>query len=357
MKEITKKINADNIFLSESTLYFDIETTGFSPANTSIYLIGCIYLKGCDCFITQFFAETPDEEILILEGFFGLLKDYSVLIHYNGSGFDIPYIIKKCALLNLPCDFTGIKSIDIYKAIQPVKSIFKLINLKQKTVEEFFGIRRNDPYSGGELINVYNSYVSCPDSKQLDILLAHNHDDVYGMLLIAPIMDYTCILNDDYTIESMEAKDVLTSGSIAKKEIYITLKLNKDLPVRVSTGNSNYYCTMFHNTAKISIKAHTDELKFFYPNYNDYYYLPGEDCAIHKSVAFYVDKNYRTKAKAANCYSKKTGVFLPQYAETITPYFKIDYFDIITYFEYTDDFVNNTSLIRKYVNHIFATLL
>ena len=37
------------------------------------------------------------------------------------------------------------------------------------------------------------------------------------------------------------------------------------------------------------------ELKHFYPNYREYYYLPHEDRAIHKSVALYVDRNFRTK--------------------------------------------------------------
>ena len=70
-----------------------------------------------------------------------------------------------------------------------------------------------------------------------------------------------------------------------------------------------------------------------------------------------MDKNFRTKAKAANCYSKKTGTFLPQYKEVITPFFRIDFYDKISYFEYTDDFSENTEDILKYCHHIFSTLL
>ena len=42
-----------------------------------------------------------------------------------------------------------------------------------------------------------------------------------------------------------------------------------------------------------------DTLKYFYDNYKDYFYLPKEDTAIHKSVATYVDKDFRQKAKTA----------------------------------------------------------
>ena len=92
-------------------------------------------------------------------------------------------------------------------------------------------------------------------------------------------------------------------------------------------------------------------------NYKDYYYLPEEDTAIHKSVAFYVDKNYRTKAKAATCYSKKTGCFLPQHQVVVSPYFKLEYHDKITYFELTDEFIDNETDVKAYVMHVLSLLL
>ena len=59
------------------------------------------------------------------------------------------------------------------------------------------------------------------------------------------------------------------------------------------------------------LPVYSGELKYFYPNPSDYYYLPLEDCAMHKSVASFVEKEYRKKATAATCYTKKTGTFLP----------------------------------------------
>ena len=107
---------------------------------------------------------------------------------------------------------------------------------------------------------------------------------------------------------------------------------------------------------KIKISVYNGGLKFFYQNYKDYYYLPMEDRSIHKSIAFYVDKNYRTKANAANCYSKKTGRFIPQYEEIISPYFKIDYSDKITYFELTNEIINQPDLIKNYIDNVLMHL-
>ena len=363
MKEFTTGTELDTIKLpmsgysEEEVLYFDIETTGFAPAGTLLYMIGCVYKKCDGYYITQWFLDKEDGEKELLTAFFDFLSGFKALVHYNGSGFDIPYIIKKCAILGVPCNFSGIHSIDIYKSILPMKTLFKLDNLKQKSIERFMGISRDDKYSGGELINIYHTYLKTHDDNLLSLLLGHNHDDVIGMTSIVSMLNYSCISNRNYSFDSIELRDSTSPVGVLRKEVVVSLKLENSVPVRVSYGNEHYYFTAFGDIARICVTAHTDELKYFYPNYKDYYYLPEEDRSIHKSVAFYVDKNYRTRAKAANCYSKKTGVFLPQYDEVISPYFKIDYYDKITYFEYTPDFIENPGLIMDYANHIFHVLL
>ena len=54
----------DKIY-DEESIFFDIETTGFSPANSSVYLIGCARRKGKYICIDQYFAENPSEEKII----------------------------------------------------------------------------------------------------------------------------------------------------------------------------------------------------------------------------------------------------------------------------------------------------
>ena len=57
---------ADNslaeLIFTENSLFFDIETTGFSAARTSLYLIGCAARKENLLIVDQFFAETPADE-------------------------------------------------------------------------------------------------------------------------------------------------------------------------------------------------------------------------------------------------------------------------------------------------------
>lgn len=363
MKEYIKEMAAGDFKLpacgySETeVLYFDIETTGFSPAVTCLYLIGCAYKDENGYHFRQFFLDNPDDESSMLKEFIDFVHNFKCIIHYNGSGFDIPYIIKKCEIHGIPCDFTGISSLDIYKTILPVKSVFNIENLKQKTVELFMGIRREDKYSGGELIEIYQRYLKSRDDDLLSLLLTHNRDDVYGMIGICPVTAYADLLNGGFSFENIEMRDATTFSGTPRKEVIITCRLNHEVPERVSSGNDDYYFTAYGSTLRICVTAYTRELKYFYPDYKNYYYLPKEDCSIHKSVAFYVDKNYRTRAKAANCYSRKTGLFLPQYEEIVSPYFKIDYYDKTTYFEYVPDFTDNATLILQYACHILKALI
>ena len=51
-------------------------------------------------------------------------------------------------------------------------------------------------------------------------------------------------------------------------------------------------------------------LKYFYKDYKNYYYLPEEDTAIHKSIGQFVDRDHKVAATKETCYQKKTGNFI-----------------------------------------------
>ena len=354
-------ITIDNISLIKypinEVIFFDIETTGFSPETSILYMIGCIYYQQNHFICSQWFSDTMEAQKDIIIAFMEFIKNFKVLVCYNGQGFDIPYLTKKCTIYNLPYDFNNIECIDIYKYIAPYKSLFKTDNLKQKTMESFIGLSREDQYSGGELIAFYEKYLLNHSNDILDILVLHNHDDLVGMTKLISLLAYPMVFNEKLNLKKLEEINNPSYDQFPNKEIHFQMELSNKVPKRVTCGNNTFYLTLYENIAELSVKAYTRELKYFYPNYKDYYYLPIEDTAIHKSIAFYVDKNFKTRAKAANCYSKKTGCFLPQYNEIICPYFKIDYYDKETYFEFTDEFKSDNTAIANYFLHVVNHLL
>ena len=103
----------------EDLLFFDIETTGFSGDRCQLYLIGCTYYKDNTWNLIQWFADTKAAEKDLLDHFFDFLKQYKTVVHFNGDGFDIPFLQKRCKHFDLPCGFSGVSSFDIYKKIKP----------------------------------------------------------------------------------------------------------------------------------------------------------------------------------------------------------------------------------------------
>lgn len=344
-------------YFTEETIFFDIETTGFSPASSDIYLIGCMYKEGENHIIEQFFAESEADEKAILEGFLESLNKHKTIISFNGIGFDLPFIRAKCNAHQIPEHLGEFHCVDIFKLINNFKSLLKLPNYKQKTLENFLGLKRKDQFTGGELINVYYDYKKTGSADAEHLLLLHNYEDVLGMSELLPILSYPEVLNGNFSVFSAEVVPYTTYDGETAKEMILTLTNGFLLPKRVSHQCMDYYITMNQEFTRIRIPVYEGELRYFYPNYKDYYYLPQEDKAIHKSVATFVDKEYRENAKASNCYTRKTSSFLPQYDAVMNPFFLKEHKDKCSYFELTDDFMASDEMLKRYAEHIFRLFL
>lgn len=304
-------------------LFFDIETTGFSAASTHLYLIGCIYEKNDEWLLKQWFLENPREEREALELFSEFLTDFDTLIHFNGSGFDIPYLNKKYEKYKLRSPFPDMKSIDIYKLLMPFKKLLGMTSLKQKAFEQYMGIGREDIFTGGDLIAVYEDYVEYRQPDALNLLLLHNHDDIIGMTKLLPMLYYPRLFSEAPQFLSTEIHDYRSVQNNEARELFLEFKYPFSVPValKLFTG-SDIFAFFEADRLRLRVPIINAELKYFYPNYRDYYYLPLEDCAMHKSVAQFVDKNYRIQAKANTCYLKKQSAFIPVSVGCNAPVFR-----------------------------------
>ena len=71
--EITYPI--DKYIPLDKTLFFDIETTGFTAKSSYLYLIGCVFFTNNAWYIRQWFATTYKEELEILTSFLEFAKN------------------------------------------------------------------------------------------------------------------------------------------------------------------------------------------------------------------------------------------------------------------------------------------
>jgi len=231
--------------------------------------------------------------------------------------------------------------------IRPLKPLLQLSALNQKSLEEYLGLFRRDPYSGGELIEVYRKFTHMHSDDLLNVLLLHNYEDLLGMLSILPMLNYLPLTEGSFAVSSAERDgDFLLIYGLLPAPVPKSFSLREEL----------FYLSCDKEYFGMQISGISKNLKHFFKDYKNYYYLPLEDTAIHKSVASFVDKQYREPAKASTCYCRKKGFYLPQYTALFEPVFKEDYSASLLYFACSDAFIQDKSSLRCYAEHLLKTV-
>lgn len=297
-------ITNSSVNLDTNHYVIDIETTGLSPRFASIYMIGFIYKAENQTIAEQWFCEKDSDEYEMLFRLNQLLASNPTLYHFNGDQFDMPFIKKRMALYNLICN--PYESIDIMKVVRPYKKLLQLENIKLKTIEALFGYVRKDPFTGGDLIEVYKTYLLGPDERLMQTLLLHNYEDLLGLLKVLSHMPLFRLL------QAFKEQTVLIDlhYSTIVNGVYKG-KFSVDLSESYKLHHPSYDVSILNSELTITIPVLVDNLHYFFPDPQNYYYLTNEDYAIHKSVGQFVAKDHRIQATKSNAYIKKEGFFLP----------------------------------------------
>lgn len=336
-KDIEFKYISDNI---DDILYFDIETTGFMAKSTDLYLIGYAHNTARGFEITLLFNDDGCSEQEMLKTFADILMKFKVLVSYNGDTFDIPYLNEKFAQFNINCDIKSlISSFDIYKIVKKYKNRLHLQSIKQSDIEKLVKINREEFISGGELIQIYKKYLQYHQDIDLNRLISHNHDDINGLIQLTNILSIHNLFTGKYDIGET---------IVADNKLCISINLHDAIPVRINYANEYFYVNGYKNEVKIYIQIINDTLKYYFKDYKNYYFLPYEEMAIHKSMATYVDSNHKVKATKATAFTKKEGAFIrcPKYVGAEQFCYNIK--DNTKYILLDDNLLMNKELLYKY---------
>ncbi len=350
--QFTIKYPIERIAPIHKILFLDIETTGFTAKSSSLYLIGTAFYQDNCWHIRQWFAENREDEAALLEDFFAFASSYTHLVHFNGNNFDLPYLIQKCEQHNLPHRFDNFDGIDIYKRISPYKFFLHTPNCRQKTLEELLGVDREDIYNGGELISIYHDYVKNPVDSSYQLLLQHNADDMKGMLNIFPLLAFYDLFNGPIKAKKVQSNRYVDYHGHDRQELLMKLALPSALPLAISNLSNGCYFSGEAAEGILKVPLYEEEMKYFYSNYKDYYYLPAEDTALHKSVSTFVDSKHRSQATAATCYTRKYSCYLPQWDIFAEPFFKREYKSKDLFFELTEERKTDRALFSAYASYL-----
>lgn len=189
----------EKYFKDSSICIFDIETLGLNPAVNEVVLAGLMTVKkDGPSTLTQYFINSPEEEVILLSAIKEELNKYDVVLTYNGRHFDIPFIKKRAAAAGLTDYEIMPYNLDLYLVINGHSTFRQFLpSLKQSSIEEYMGFAtgRKDEISGKESVRLYYDYLLASDEiKKNEIkskILLHNHDDIVQLYRILPVIKQT----------------------------------------------------------------------------------------------------------------------------------------------------------------------
>ncbi len=158
---------------SDKASYFDIETTGISLYDDEPTVIGCyhqdkmlVYLNGDN-----------------LDDFLDLLHDVELLVSFNGTSFDVPFVQEHFHIPTLPCPHVDLRWICHHKGLKG--------SLKQ--IEKDIGLVRDDGVEGvdgREAIILWQKYKLYGMESALKKLVDYCCADVLGLVDLGKEIKY-----------------------------------------------------------------------------------------------------------------------------------------------------------------------
>lgn len=267
---------------------FQMQTTGHYWRNSLITDIGMITSSDDEkCWEEHFQLEKEADEYDMLVAFAERIESYNHLIGYNSTSFHLPYLEQKYRAYGLKSPFFGKQHTDLY--------------IKYKALGKQMGISLK--------LEFLRDFLKLPEEcNELEIIAAVSMLDNYKRFF-------------EGTFDVFHAENL-------GEELLITLTTECLFPAPYHHRYPGYYLICDKNQAKIKIKLYDNRLRMYYPNYQDYYYLPEEDTVIHKSMASAIDKKNRIKAEPSNCY---------------------------TYTAYTPAILEKKEMLKKYILTLFKS--
>ena len=148
--------------------YLDIETTGLSHAVSKVTVVGLFDGKKVHSYVL---GQNMDE-------FFSDLKNYSMLVTFNGNMFDIPF---------LKHYFKTLKIDQVHMDLRPVLRTLGITGGLKKIEQAFNFARPTDlqGMNGWDAVKLWQRWEHRQDSVALDKLVRYNAEDVVHLQALA----------------------------------------------------------------------------------------------------------------------------------------------------------------------------
>jgi uncharacterized protein YprB with RNaseH-like and TPR domain len=169
------------------TCFLDTETTGLSGgAGTMAFIVGLGFFVEEGFRLRQYFLRDPGDEPAMVETLAECLKEFEVLVSFNGRAFDVPILENRFILARIPPPTAGLPHLDL---LQPARRLYRyklsscaLISLER----EVLGVPRDQTdVPGGVIPYLYRDYLSTGDAREMKRVLYHNAVDILSLVTLA----------------------------------------------------------------------------------------------------------------------------------------------------------------------------
>ncbi|MCX8067429.1 MAG: ribonuclease H-like domain-containing protein [Anaerolineae bacterium] len=172
------------------TLFLDTETTGLSGGTgTMAFLVGLGFFEGERFRILQLFLRDPGDEPAMLQFLEEFLPRFSLLVTFNGRGFDLPILEARFILARRPFPLAATPHLDL---LPPARRLWRerLPSRALTALErDVLGVLRDqEDIPSGVIPLVYRDYLRTGDARELPRIFYHNRMDILSMVTLAARM-------------------------------------------------------------------------------------------------------------------------------------------------------------------------
>jgi uncharacterized protein YprB with RNaseH-like and TPR domain len=255
-------IQKENIALKDF-LFIDTETTGLSGGTgTMAFLVGMGYFEENRFVIDQYFLDDPSSEMSLMNVISNRLKEFKLIISFNGISFDIPLLKTRFVINRIESSLAQMDHLDLLHLSRKLWKL-RLTSLRLRDIEnEILFFKREEEEVPGWLVpQIYFDFIRDRDARPLKGVFYHNRMDV---LSLAVILNYISeLMNDPLADENTSNLDILSIARIFEKyghlqesSILYQSSLEKGLPENLSAKllwRFGVICKQ-HNNTNLALK-------------------------------------------------------------------------------------------------------
>ena len=207
------------------------------------------------------------------------------IITFNGNAFDLPHLHQKYKAFDLMDPLQGKQYLDLMLRLKPISRFLALPSGKLADFAGFLHLAQPDASDEAS----FRFHPGAEDKHE-----ASTPNDALYTLECMSLLHYA-----DFLDQGARIREVTTD----EERVIFRLHYPDGFPVGFSVHDSGFHLRFSEDgTVLLSSRICNGSIRYYHTDVKNYWYLPLEGYAIHKSAAQYVDKSRREKAVRENCY-------------------------------------------------------